>query len=228
MRHVFKNFWLLSYCNKLVITGNIMFDETGNKVYHSSKVRNVSVLFWVSTTLWMFYDVTRYMLSKSVWTKTELIYIVEVPCLCLMTIFYKILFGFKYNFAHVLENMQTLEVLLSKHYDYNKTNRFANYIITLIGLSCATFSLNLLLAIYYYIFVPDLKIYAVQGILGVPTGFYILFLSATTFLLADRSSLLSKNIEKFAKEYIGDGTCDLCNNESKSKITTLCTKHQIK
>lgn len=207
----------------------LIVDKKTNMISDTRVLHKFNLVFWSICITLLFIDIIYYMLHKNNWTKLELIYVIEIPLLCLTAINFIIFLrreGVE-RLINIIESMQTLEELLTNHHHYKKTDRLTNYLITFVGLLFLSVCICFFPSVYFFIFIPDIKIFAIQGILGTPSAYYVMLLISITIFLGDRALILNLIIAKFINVHVINGTCELCTDNTKTNAKILCTKHQI-
>lgn len=204
----------------------VKFDREKNELIDLSK--NTKLFRrWAKKPIVIFLllDTTYAMAKKSVWTKVELIYAVQLPVLY-VCVYHFLTFRNHSMFSEILNTLHSIDVELSKYYTYRMTNRSINHILIVLSLLYAiAFALNGPL-IWIYCFRPETKLLTLQAILGANILSLVWITNMIMYILSDRTYILRRIIERFFNENIPRSTCDICNYSITNQH--LCKDHQIK
>lgn len=228
--HVYQNFRIIHYCGKALGHYRINYDYVKNKLYMTKSLGMYYRLIVSAPIIcYLMLDALYYVANKPFLTKIEFIYLFEIPCLLLTTIYVSKNFAFHQNcILDILEIFQLLDLLLLKFYTINKKG-WLYYIISLFGYAFMSLMLFALVSLILYFAIPDLKIYTLQNILGVFGIFFLVYIQILKLLLFHRCYVLNKIVQMFVSQNRSVITfCRMCREEDTFHKKHLCCQHQLR
>lgn len=230
--HIYKNFRLMHICGKILCFCLINYRKEDNTLYHT--VRSIKCLksfFLIPLVLYLFIDTLYYMATKMVFTKIEIIYLIEIPFMFISAVYIgKFITLEQGKLIAIIEALQAIDALLSTFYEYSKSLRLINYITFIFNLKYVVILIVVIVVVPFSQFhTPEFKMYTLQPAIGCVFGlYYITHLLCIKLLLMDRTYIFNKIIKKFSSQNVSSGNCCICLNQFGDTNNAFCKIHQIK
>lgn len=178
---------------------------------------------------YLYIDTLYYMLVKMEMTKTELVYVFQIPVMFLLMVRSHV--KIKLNrvlFYNMINQLEKVEKETRKFHNFDRSRRSVDYLILYI---CTC---NLLMVPFFFIalivhyMVPTAKMYTLQILVASFAGVLLVFSVAVTAILVDRIQIWVELLQNYAESNnVTEDMCDYCILPVK-KLNLLCEKHMLR